>query len=298
VTPQQRLQHWRWPHREYSDFVQVGEQRWHVQRMGEGPALLLLHGTGAANHSWAELMPLLARDFQVVAPDLPGHGLSDALPGDGMSLPGMASAIAALLKQLDIVPALVAGHSAGAAILAGMCLDRHIAPRALISVNGAMLALPGMTGLFFSASARLMAAVPSVPAFVAGLGGRRSFTERMLESTGSSISGDIVERYRCLAGHPPHVAAALQMMARWDLVTLQRRLPSLDVPVALIACEADRTVPASQSDSLHRILGQSSLHRLPGLGHLGHEEDPARFHALFREVAEQRLIQVAADVIS
>ena len=57
--------------------VAAGGLRWHVQVAGDGPVLLLLHGTGAATHSWRDLLPLLAERFTVVAPDLPGHGRSD-----------------------------------------------------------------------------------------------------------------------------------------------------------------------------------------------------------------------------
>ena len=63
-----------WPHAEISRFHQVGGLRWHVQQMGEGPPILLIHGTGASTHSWRDLAPLLAERFTVIAADLPGHG--------------------------------------------------------------------------------------------------------------------------------------------------------------------------------------------------------------------------------
>ncbi|MFC7690366.1 alpha/beta fold hydrolase [Paeniroseomonas aquatica] len=117
-----------WPNRAASRFVQAGGLRWHVQQAGEGPVLLLVHGTGAATHSWRGLLPLLARRFTVVAPDLPGHGFTTAPAGGRLSLPYMARALAALLAALGQRPELVAGHSAGAAILARMALDGAIAP--------------------------------------------------------------------------------------------------------------------------------------------------------------------------
>ena len=66
-----------WPLREASRFVEAGGLRWHVQTLGEGPPALLIHGTAGATHSWRGLAPLLARDFRLVAPDLPGHGFTD-----------------------------------------------------------------------------------------------------------------------------------------------------------------------------------------------------------------------------
>ena len=71
-----------WPNRSASRFVVASDLTWHVQELGapEAPVLLLLHGTGAATHSWAGLAPLLAPHFRVVALDLPGHGFTDPLP--------------------------------------------------------------------------------------------------------------------------------------------------------------------------------------------------------------------------
>ncbi len=285
MTPEQRLQEWRWPLREHSRFILVNGHRWHYQRLGTGPTLLLLHGTGAASHSWAPLMPLLAEHFDVIAVDLPGHGLSEAAATEGMSLPGMASGVCNLLKAIDSTPVLAAGHSAGAAILAAMCLDQQLSPRAVISVNGAMLALPGMTGMFFSGSARLLAAIPQVPSWLSGLGGRHAFMTRMLDGTGSCPDPDMIERYRQLVGYPPHVAATLTMMAQWDLVSLERRLPALQTKVHLMACAADRTVPPQQSAKLHAMLADSTLLTLPNLGHLGHEEAPDLFADVFIDMA-------------
>lgn len=285
MNPEQLLEQWNWPHREASRFATVGDQHWHYQRMGRGPGLLLLHGTGSSCHSWAGLMPLLADDFDVLAVDLPGHGLSSVAPASGMSLPGMAESVADLLASLPLDPVLVAGHSAGAAILARMALDSRIEPKALVGINAALLALPGLTGHFFSASARLLAAIPAVPSWVAGIGGRRAFTERLLEGTGSSLDADGVEHYRRLVGHPPHVAAALKMMASWDLAALEADLPRLLVPTHLVACENDKTVPPPQSCELVTRIPGATLHRIPGLGHLGHEEQPALFAALLRKLA-------------
>src|SRR3954447_16458792 len=105
-----------WPNRDASRFVSAAGIRWHVQEMGDGPVLLLLHGTGASTHSWREVMPRLASRFRVIAPDLPGHGFTDALPPRRLTLPGMAAAIAGLLATLGAKPAMLVGHSAGAAI--------------------------------------------------------------------------------------------------------------------------------------------------------------------------------------
>jgi len=116
-----------WPNGHASRFVEAGGQRWHVQIMGRGPALLMVHGIGAATHTWHELAPRLASRFTIIAPDLPGHGFTTAPRTDHLSLDGIAIALAALLEALKMAPVVGVGHGAGAAIAAQLiCL--HQAP--------------------------------------------------------------------------------------------------------------------------------------------------------------------------
>jgi magnesium chelatase accessory protein len=98
-----------WPLREHSRFVRAGGLRWHVQLLGSGPPLLLLHGAGGATHSWSRLAPLLAPRFTLVAPDLPGHGFTGTPPGERLTLPGVAALVSSLLTELGVAPALVDG---------------------------------------------------------------------------------------------------------------------------------------------------------------------------------------------
>ena len=146
-----------WPHRQHSQFVSAGGLRWHVQVMGGGPPLLLLHGTGASGHSFRGLMPRLAERFTVISPDLPGHAFTSAPPSFRPALPTVAAALSALLGELRVAPVLGVGHSAGAALLVQMTLDRAIAPRALFGLAAALVPFRGVATSFFAPAARLLA---------------------------------------------------------------------------------------------------------------------------------------------
>jgi magnesium chelatase accessory protein len=271
-----------WPNRDASRFLRAGGIRWHVQFAGNGPAILLLHGTGAATHSWHGLLPLLARDFTVIAPDLPGHGFTETPPPRALSLPGMAQAVHALLQALGTTPVLVAGHSAGAAVAALMALEGTIAPRALISINGALLPLRGGPGdlFIFSALARMLVSVPLVPWLIARRAGDRAAVERLLRNTGSRLTPEAVDCYAALVRRPGHVAAALGMMAAWDLHPLARALPRLTPKFILVVGGNDRTIPPADAQRVRAVLPLAEIVTLPGLGHLAHEEDPAAVAAI------------------
>jgi magnesium chelatase accessory protein len=276
-----------WPNRQASRFVRAGALRWHVQQLGAGPVALLAHGTGAATHSWRALAPLLARHFSVVAPDLPGHGFTDAPAPRRMSLPGMADALAELLRALDVAPAVAVGHSAGAAVLARMALDGAIAPRALVSLNGALLPLPGLQGRVYPPMARLLAATPLVPRVFAWRASERAAVERLIRSTGSTLDPAGTDCYARLVRSPGHVAATLAMMAHWDLRPLARDLPRLAVPLTLVVGGSDRTVPPSEARRARALLPSARIVTLPGLGHLAHEEKPEVLAALIVATARE-----------
>jgi magnesium chelatase accessory protein len=275
----------RWPHRAFSRFVVAGGLRWHVQVTGEGPVVLLVHGTAASTHSWRDLAPLLARRFTVVAPDLPGHGFTESMASVRVSLPGFARALADLVDGLDLPPALAVGHSAGAAILARMCLDGRIAPRALVSLNGAFLPPSGLAGLFFLPTARLLTWNPLIPHLVSWRAADPAAVQRLIESTGSALDAEGAALYQRLVRCPLHVAGTLAMMARWDLRPLLADLPRLATPLVLVVGEADRTVSPREAQLVQRLLPGARIVSLPGLGHLAHEEAPGRVAELIAECA-------------
>ncbi len=279
-----------WPLREHSQFVRAAGLKWHVQRLGQGPTLLLAHGTGAATHSWRDLMPALAEHFDVVSVDLPGHGFTD-LPGPaGLSLDGMAKRLRALLEQIDARPAVGVGHSAGAAILSHMTARAHIDPRLLVGLNGAFLPYRGSSGRWYPALAKLMMWNPIVPRSFAWRAGDRETIERLLTGVGSTLSDQGVELYRRLASRTSHVTAAFGMMANWNLHPLQGDLSGLGDRLVLVVAEGDKAVPAA---SAKQVLEKSPGARVitqPDLGHLSHEEDPEGTARIIRDLAHERQI--------
>lgn len=274
-----------WPNREASAFVEAAGIRWHVQRTGEGPPLLLLHGTGAATHSWRGLMPILARRFTVIAPDLPGHGFTRSPPAHRLSLPGMAADVSQLLSALDVKPEIAVGHSAGAAILARMCLDGKIAPRLLVSLNGAFMPFGGVANQLLSPLAQLLVINPLVPRLFAWQASNAGAVERLIQNTGSKIDPQGIALYGTLVRSPAHVAAALQMMANWRLQPLLHDLPRLKTNLLLVAADNDRSVSPDVARQVREIYPRATIEHLPGLGHLAHEEQPQRIADLITRYA-------------
>lgn len=274
-----------WPHRDASSFVTLGKARWHVQQMGpnngeSGPPLLLLHGTGASVHSWRGLMPLLARDFTVIAPDLPRHAFTQGHDAYAMSLPAMAGEIAALLKALDTSPAAIIGHSAGAAVALQLALD-HAYTGPIIGLNAALRPFPGALAQIFPALAKTLFVNPLVPRLFSGTIDLAGGTQRfMWRSTHSRIDAAGMACYRTLLKNPGHAGGGLAMMANWDLPTLRTRMSDIANPVLLLHGGNDPAIPPDWARDAQGWLPRARLELLPGLGHLAHEEAPEKAAAL------------------
>lgn len=274
-----------WPNRQASRFVEAAGYRWHVQVMGQGPVALLAHGTGAATHSWRALMPLLAKQFTVVAPDLPGHGFTETPRAHRISLVSMARDLAALCAQLEVKPQLAVGHSAGAAILARMALDGLIVPKLIVSLNGAFLPFDGLAAFVLSPLAKALAFNPLMPWIFARRARDPAAVHRLIVNTGSTIDAQGERLYGRLVSSPAHVAAAMQMMANWDLRPLVRDLQKLRCELRLIAAAKDRAVPPDVACRVRELATNARLEIVPGYGHLMHEEAPQLIAVMIVEAA-------------
>ena len=268
-----------WPFKVQSSLVSTGRQRFWVADTGQrdAPALLLLHGTGASNHSFRRTIPGLSQTYRVITPDLPGHGCSPGFQGR-LSLDAMAQDLWTLLDTLHIQPQAIIGHSAGAAIGLRMAELRPI-PQ-VIGLNAALGEFDGAAAFLFPIIAKGLATLPFASSAITAFFGRPGTVERILTGTGSPLDPEGRAQYLTLVRDPDHITGALGMMADWKLQGLLTRLPQTQTKVTLIASEGDRAVPPQVSiDAAKRIPG-AKLHLLPKLGHLAHEETEDGLSAL------------------
>lgn len=271
-----------WPNRELSCFTETRGVRWHLQRGGSGPRILLLHGAGASSHSWRDLIPRLTARHTVLAPDLPGQGFSAGTP-PRYTLPAMAEDLAALLAAEDFVPDLIVGHSAGAAIALRLTLDGRAAPWRVLAINGALAPFRGMAGALFPSLARLLALNPLTGRVFARTASAPGAARGLIAGTGSRLDPVGLQLYARLIADPAHVSATLAMMARWDLAPLIADLPDLEVPVTLAVGLSDRAVPARTARDAAAAIPDAEVVEFRDLGHLMHEEQPDLFAELIAD---------------
>jgi magnesium chelatase accessory protein len=264
-----------WPNHAHSQFVQTNHYRWHVQVMGQGPVMLMLHGTGASAHTWAGMSETLQAHYTLVCPDLPGHGFTTALHDDDYGLHSMTLALTDLLQQMAYTPQVVVGHSAGAAV--GMdYVMQHNNPAALslVGLNPAWLPLPGLAQWLFPVAAKLAALNP-LSGWLTSKQASMNRVRQLLASTGSQLTAQQLAPYAVLMQSPHHVQGVLRMMSQWQLDDLVQRFVERPSRLLIQVGSADRTIPMHHALQVQQLLPQSTLQVLDGLGHLAHEENAA-----------------------
>ena len=248
---------------------------------GEGSVLLLIHGIAGSSRAWTEVMPLLAQDFTVVAPDLIGHGESAKPMGD-YSLGAYASGLRDLLAVLGIERATLVGQSLGGGIAMQLAYQHpEICERLVLVDSGGLgrevswilrsLALPGAEFL-----------VPVLfPWFVRAWGNlvARSLYDLGVRSAGAAQTW---RAYASLTESANRDAFVRTVRAVIDpggqTVSAKDRLYlTANVPTLIIWGARDGIIPVEHAYATHRALPASRLEVIEGVGHFPHVEVADRF---------------------
>lgn len=282
---------------EGAEFVEAGDTRILVQRVGDrsAPAVLFVHGTGSWSGAWRTSMEQAAKlGWQAVAIDLPPFGYSYAPASGDYSKPAQARRIVAVLDALGIADAVFVGHSFGAAPLMEAVLAHPQRVRGVVLVDAALglqrertdgQTLPQKLAGLRWIGEPLSAAWLTNPAFTPQL--LRAFISRKDRAT-----ADWVSLYR----RPLYLQGTYEGVAAWLPQLLAGRgtaksddtsaYAALAVPVTLIWGETDTITPLAQGSHLKELIPASRLIPLPGAGHIPQIEDPAAFaDALARALA-------------
>jgi pimeloyl-ACP methyl ester carboxylesterase len=255
---------------------EVAGARVHYVDEGAGAAVVLVHGLAGSTFSWRAVLPELAKEFRVVAVDLPGFGLSDRRPGIGYGHERQAERLAALLELLGIERAAFVGHSMGGAIVERLAARRPERVERLVLVAPASAGRPAVVAsraavwMAFEAMS-LVAASPSVMYALA----RRSL--RRMVADPAFVTDDVVRGYvdPLLV---PGTFRAMREMATERALEAGVDPGSVGVPVLVLAGERDTVVAPAVAEWLAGALpyaGPAVV--IERAGHLLAEERPDAF---------------------
>lgn len=246
---------------------------------GTGEVLLLVHGMGGSSTTWSGVIPLLAKKYRVIAPDLLGHGESDKPRGD-YSVGAFAVLLRDLLDALDVPRVTVVGHSLGGGIAMQFAHQhRQYCERLVLISSGGfggdvgrvlrLLSLPG--------SELVLPVIASRPAVAAGnalralMGSSDRFKARPSLSNRDNRQA-FLRTLRSVVDFRGQAVCALNRLGFHGVL-----------PALIISGDEDRVIPVEHARAAHRMLPDSRLHIMSGVHHHPPTERPGTVARLIDE---------------
>lgn len=242
------------PQAEDHRLVEAGGIAMHVDAVGEGEPLVLLHGGMASNLGWLAQIDDFSSRYRVIAPERPGHGHAPDTDGP-YRYEAMADATAALLVALELPPARLVGWSDGG-IIALLLAIRHPESVAKVVVFGANSASTGY-----------------VP------GGTESLTE--VHDDGAELAGFRAMYDPVSPDGPDHFEVVWEKVrSLWsEPFDFTRELAAIEAPTLVIVADDD-LVTIEHATEMYRTLPRGELAVLPGVSHGAPIERPSLFNRL------------------
>jgi pimeloyl-ACP methyl ester carboxylesterase len=272
--------------------IEIHGHRVAFQHAGEGPVLLLVHGITSSADAWRDVLPALAEDHLVIAPDLLGHGRS-AKPRGDYSLGAYASGIRDLLLALGHDRATVVGHSLGGGV--AMQFSYQFPERterlALVSSGGLgdevhlLLRAATLPGSEF-----VLPLLASQPLLDAGRWISRTLGRAGLKA-GSDVS-EMARGYASLADRDARAAFVHTLRSIVDpggqRVSARDRLYlASEVPTQIVWGDRDPIMPVQHGRDAQALIPGSRMEVIEGAGHFPMLDDPRRFTAILADFIDE-----------
>jgi len=241
-------------------------QALHIVRTGPrgGTPVVLIHAVGMDLTLWGQQIEELQKAYDVVAIDLPGHGLSDKLVGEP-SFTKFAAILAQNIESLAAGPVHLVGISFGGMLAQTVAIDWPALVRSL-SLIGTACTFPEVTRTALKERARFIRN-EGIKA-LAPLSLARWFTADF-----SKRRPDVLDRVaKILYQQDAEFHAAM-----WDMISTvdtQSRLQQHSVPALIIVGKEDASTPVSAAHTLADALGTSRVHLVPNSSHFTNLEAP------------------------
>jgi len=247
-----------------------------VLTVGEGRPLLLLHGFTGSARSWSRQMASWSAGHRIVAPDLLGHGGSDAPADPAAYVPErQADDLAELLGLLDASPVAVVGYSMGARLALVLALSHpDMVERLVLESPSAGIADALARAQRREADECLAGDIErdGLEAFVDGWQALPLFASQAALPTATRAE----LRAERLGHDPRGLAASLRGAGQGAMEPLHERLPAIHVPTLILAGTLDPT-GLERARTVGDGIPDARLEVISGAGHCLHLEAPDEF---------------------
>jgi pimeloyl-ACP methyl ester carboxylesterase len=269
--------------REHLRSCTVGGARVNYVEIGQGPALVFVHGLSGCWQNWLENIPHFARNHRVIAIDLPGFGESE-LPLEDISIPGYGRFVDAFLGEIGVESAAIVGNSMGGFISAEVAVSHpsRVDKLALVSAAGVMTVRTAeltvakrLARMFHLGSARVIARRQSI---VRRRGMRKLILWGIVRHP-ELLQPELIYEIASGGGKPGFLDA-FRAILDYDF---SDRVADIERPTLIVWGRDDRIVPVGGAYRYERLIPNSQRVIFEETGHVPMIERPALFNRVLAD---------------
>jgi pimeloyl-ACP methyl ester carboxylesterase len=267
-----------------SRFLEVDGMRVHYRDEGQGPALVLLHGSNASLFTWEGWTRELVGQYRVISMDLPGHGLTGPHPQGRYSATDMAHFLESFRARLGLERFHLAGNSMGGSVAWHYTVLFPQRVERLVLVDATGLPRDEPSPLIYR-----LVRLPVLGSLFSVITPRWEVERNVREvyADPSKVTPAQVDRYLALLLREGNRAATIERIRQSQDDGLWKRLGELRQPTLILWGEQDRWVLPRYGHRFDQDIPDSRLVLYPDLGHVPMEEDPVRTAAEVRRFLHQ-----------
>ncbi|QNS06045.1 alpha/beta fold hydrolase [Streptomyces xanthii] len=268
---------------------------------GKGRAILLIHGIGDSSDTWRDVMPGLARNYRVIAPDLLGHGASDK-PRADYSLAAYANGMRDLLGVIGVERVTLVGHSLGGAVAMQFAYQfpERCERLVLVGTGGISRQVTPLLRAATLPGAELLMMALRMPTMRTQIG----LAVKALQFLDTNLGVDAPDLLRVVDALPDGTSRnafirTLRAVVDWRGqvgTMLDRCYLAQGMPTMLVWGGRDQVVPAAHAGLGHVAMPGSRLEIFEDAGHFPFRTDPQRFETVLRDfIATTEPAQYSAE---
>jgi pimeloyl-ACP methyl ester carboxylesterase len=253
-----------------SRFTKIDGVDVHYRDEGQGPPLVLIHGSSSSLHTWDGWVARMAAGHRIVRLDLPGFGLTGPAADKDYSAARYVHVVVGLLDKLGIEEADIAGNSLGGRVAMMIALGHPSRVRRLVLVDAAGLSGQRLPSIF------RLARTPVLNGLLRWVTPRAVVRSNVNEVYGdrSRVTDSVVDRYYDMMRREGNRQATLDRLQDLADPDLDDRLRDIHVPVLIEWGQRDLWIPVAFAHRLQDGIEGAKLVVYPDAGHVPMEELP------------------------
>lgn len=254
-----------------STFIFINGINVHYRDVGQGEAILLIHGTGASLHTWEKWIDILSPYYRVISFDLPGFGLTGPDPNHNYQISRYTAILDSLMIKLKVESFHIAGNSLG-----GLVAWRYTTqfPQKILTLNlidAAGLPQPGKKPpLIFQ-----LAKIPVLSTLLQKVTPKSIIKNSMLDvyKNDQLVTEKLIDRYFELSLREGNRTAFVKRMSQLNERLVTDDLKKITAPVLIQWGKEDRWIPLANGYEFKKLIPGAEL-KIYDSGHVPMEENP------------------------